>query len=343
MFRIIFLFFLFLCFCSTLSFTANIKGRIILDETWAPMAYLSVIHSFDDLNTASYDFLRYQVEIDSMGYFEINDMELADEDRLYRLHICKKGDPVSTIIIGGQEENFIHFMMNKKSDVTLVQHDHLPGIQHCKIKGHLTESSLTKLFELQKKLNTPPELPSAQNRSFIKKQVLNDFQSIADTASNTVIRLLALHFIQESFASLDHLPLMERIDNGLTISDYSSPYYKSFANQLSFLQFQSNKTSNSWGGWLKWFGLVSLFALIASFLWQKNKGQTESKKEDNTKTVQSLSNQEKRVFNLLKKGKSNKEISSELHIEVSTVKSHLNKIYSRLGVKSRKDIVGKDL
>ena len=59
--------------------------------------------------------------------------------------------------------------------------------------------------------------------------------------------------------------------------------------------------------------------------------------------IQHLSNQEKRVFNLLQKGKTNKEISSELHIEVSTVKSHLNKIYSRLGVKSRKDIVGKDL
>jgi DNA-binding NarL/FixJ family response regulator len=42
---------------------------------------------------------------------------------------------------------------------------------------------------------------------------------------------------------------------------------------------------------------------------------------------------------LLKKGRSNKEIAQELHIEVSTVKSHLNKIYSRLGVKSRKEIV----
>jgi len=66
------------------------------------------------------------------------------------------------------------------------------------------------------------------------------------------------------------------------------------------------------------------------------------KKPAKTPVTHTLSNQEKKVFNLLKKGKSNKEISSELHIEVSTVKSHLNKIYSRLGVKSRKEIIDKE-
>ena len=60
---------------------------------------------------------------------------------------------------------------------------------------------------------------------------------------------------------------------------------------------------------------------------------------DTSNLISQLSVQEKRVLDLLKEGKSNKEISQELHIEVSTVKSHLNKIYSQLGVKGRKEII----
>ena len=59
-------------------------------------------------------------------------------------------------------------------------------------------------------------------------------------------------------------------------------------------------------------------------------------------SAQQLSVQEKKVFDLLKAGSSNKEISDALNIEVSTVKSHVHKIFSRLGVKSRKEIVNGD-
>jgi len=145
--------------------------------------------------------LRYKIELDSTGYFEVNDLELAEGDLIYRLHICKKGDPESSIIIGGKDENFIHFIMNKNSKTTLVQDGALQGLKHCKIEGHPSGSSLIMLFDLQKKLDTPPALPSENNRAFIKNQVLNELQMLADTSSNELIRLLAVHFIKESFAN----------------------------------------------------------------------------------------------------------------------------------------------
>ena len=335
------LLFLVFNFYSIYSFTANIKGKINLDESWANVIYISVIHSFDDLHTASFDFLRYQTEIDSTGYFEFNDLELDEENRIYRLHICKKGDPVSTIIIGGQDENFVHLIMNKESNITLVENENYGGFQHSQIQGQSAKISLDNLFDLQKKLNTPPDLPSAQNRAFIKKQVLTDLQMMADTASNPVVRLLALHFIQESFASVDHLELMEKVHHDLFLAEYSSPYFDSFSRQLEFLQFQTEESLASGFDWLKWLGLIMLFVLLFLF-WQLWKGRSSGIKDAATNKFQSLSNQERKVFHLLKKGKSNKEISSELHIEVSTVKSHLNKIYSRLGVKSRKEIVDRE-
>ncbi len=51
-----------------------------------------------------------------------------------------------------------------------------------------------------------------------------------------------------------------------------------------------------------------------------------------------LSARQKEVFDLIIAGKSNKEIMSELSIEQSTLKTHINKIYKTLGIDSRKQV-----
>ena len=51
-----------------------------------------------------------------------------------------------------------------------------------------------------------------------------------------------------------------------------------------------------------------------------------------------LSSRQKQVFDLIVLGKSNKEIMDELCIELSTLKTHINKIYKTLEVTSRKEI-----
>ena len=49
----------------------------------------------------------------------------------------------------------------------------------------------------------------------------------------------------------------------------------------------------------------------------------------------SLTPREMEVLALLTVGKSNREIATELYMGVSTVKSHLTKMYSKLGVSNR--------
>ena len=48
-----------------------------------------------------------------------------------------------------------------------------------------------------------------------------------------------------------------------------------------------------------------------------------------------LTNREQEVLVFLTTGKTNREIASELHIRVPTVKSHLTSIYLKLGVSNR--------
>ena len=51
-----------------------------------------------------------------------------------------------------------------------------------------------------------------------------------------------------------------------------------------------------------------------------------------------LSAKQKQVFDLIVIGKSNKEIMDELCIELSTLKTHINRIYKILGITSRQQI-----
>ncbi|MEM1121773.1 MAG: hypothetical protein AAGJ18_15080 [Bacteroidota bacterium] len=86
----------------------QITGQINLTSEWSPQIYLSAINDFDDQNVASEDFVINVGEIAADGFFTLEGNNLPSEDRLYRLHVCKKGDPISTIIIGGKEENHVH-------------------------------------------------------------------------------------------------------------------------------------------------------------------------------------------------------------------------------------------
>jgi len=335
---VIFLFLL--VFTITGSEAASLKGKIRLDDSWEPVIYLSLINSFDDLNTASYDFLINAAEIDSTGYFQMDGLQIPESNRIYRLHVCKKGDPVSTIIIGGKDENFIHFIMNGTSEITLNSPEEILGIQQSKVFGNPANKGLDYLIALQKELQTPPDLPSKQKRELVRQQIIAEFKKIADTSSFAIIRLMAMHLIIESSSEPD-LDFMEKTLHTLTVSDSSNPYLKAVSNELDYLNFQSSKKEVTIPLWLKWLLMVilSLLVLIGIWLWfrKKTRGGSDQKIE----RINSLSIQEKKVFELLKTGATNKEISRALNIEVSTVKSHVHKIYSRLGVKSRKEIVNK--
>lgn len=53
--------------------------------------------------------------------------------------------------------------------------------------------------------------------------------------------------------------------------------------------------------------------------------------------LNALSARQRKVFDLIVQGKSNKKIISELIIELSTLKTHINQIYKALDIKSRKE------
>ena len=61
--------------------------------------------------------------------------------------------------------------------------------------------------------------------------------------------------------------------------------------------------------------------------------------EEEDRSYQQLSNRELEILQLLAKGFTNKEISEQIFLSVKTVEAHRSKIYQKLGLKTRADLV----
>lgn len=68
------------------------------------------------------------------------------------------------------------------------------------------------------------------------------------------------------------------------------------------------------------------------------KEQSQSKDDGINDLIEGLTERQREVYDLILLGMTNKEIMSKLFIEQSTLKSHINQIYKKLNIKSRRDL-----
>jgi len=118
---------------------------------------------------------------------------------------------------------------------------------------------------------------------------------------------------------------------------------------LVAFRFDSKKVKLFWSDYPSVAILLALTTALIAVIWlriEKQKTQlliSNLQKENAGKSTKieskllELSLRQKAVFDLILKGKSNKEITAELNIELSTLKTHINQIYKILGIKSRRE------
>jgi DNA-binding NarL/FixJ family response regulator len=71
------------------------------------------------------------------------------------------------------------------------------------------------------------------------------------------------------------------------------------------------------------------------------KEQSQSKDDGRDVLIEGLTERQREVYDLIILGKTNKEIMTELFIEQSTLKSHINQIYKKLKIKNRRELKSK--
>ena len=296
-----------------------VAGKLIIDNSWVPKVYLSRISNLNEMYTMSGKMIVAETPLDSLGNFHFDLGFLTNEESLLRIHLVKKGNPVTTLVIGGRNENHFFFIANNKSKISIenIKSEGLFG--NVKIAG----SPSTVIFN---RINEIADYPNLLNydsipieKQYVEKAVNERLKQLADTCQNPLVSLYALH--KSNFET----------DYSQNKEFYHSYIKKWEANKSSYFRAFRKQLPIQLRNWDAVFSII-IFILLGVGMGFYIRYRRDSK-------FDKLSVQERKIFSLIQQGATNQEISAQCHIEVSTVKTHVSNIFSKLKVKSRKEIL----
>lgn len=329
LFKYSILFLVLVSFTQNSNSQAGIKAQLILDTAiWNPVAYLSLIQDFEAMNTMSYEMITDKAIIDDSGRFSFDTKYFPDGDNLFRIHISKKTDPPASLIIGGNDENHFFVVANKNSQIIIKDSSSIEFIKDIKIEGYYPNQMFRQINEIAGYLDMTSFNGSLIKSELIRNAIYEKLRQYADTCSNPLVSLYALYKSQFE----KNYPVNQQFyKNFLTKwKQERSTYFTEFRKRIPSAGNSKVTLLLFLGGLFFIIGFLVGLAVIKL-----------SKKKQNV--LKDLSVQERKIFTLIMEGKSNKEISEVLKISLSTVKSHVNSIYTKLDINSRKDVLNLNL
>ena len=297
--------------------SVKISGKLLLDSSWTPIVYVSKIRDLSDLYLSAEHLIMAQAKVEQNGQFEVIISPNYDGHQLVRLHVSLQGDPAATLIIDGVKENHGFYAIAPGKELRLdfpkenrlFNHFHANGMQNMQLR---TVDEIIEIHELV--------LHNADrdNREKLVTQVIDQLYHFSDTSSFILPACYALIKSDYGFNRETFLSKMTSLEERLGKHPYLNPFI-----------FKSSNTQLQTGLSLAVTALI--LGIWAIYKYRRRKLEQK---------IHSLSPQERKVATLLISGKSNKEIAGELHVEISTVKSHIYKLFNKLGIDLEKKYCG---
>ena len=321
----------------------EIKGKLNISSDWQHQVFLSTINKLDDYYNANPEFIIQVGNIKSDGTFTLKGDNLPPEPRFYRLYLVKEENSEfdACLYVGGEDHNFIHIILDNNTSLEIqAGTDHLAPFGNYKIIGDKANQALRELNMLIfpsfyfYQIKFPSEL------QFSEQKLNRDLFNFADSSEQILVSLAAMvntdmdkYFDLESSKYLD---FGKHLSENLTNHSYTEDYFR----KMNY--YSGGFNSSSIPLWIYMvIAFLSIALIIAIF---KINSLLKSLKKLSAKplkmindTLPTFTKQEEKILSLILDEKSNKEIASELYIELSTVKTHINKLYSKLGVKNRNE------
>lgn len=326
----------------------SISGKVNLSSEWQPQIFLAAINKLDDYYNAYPDLIVDAALVNADGTFTLQGNNLPSEKKFYRLYLMKEQNSEfdACLYVGGDDHNFVHVVLDNDSELIInsdSNHNALFG--NYTVSGDYDNDMMRVLARLVYPSFYFYEIKFPSELRFSQEKLNRDLISFSDTCQSTMASLAAVintdmdkyHKSNSGFYS----SFSSRLDQDLKENSYREDYER----KLRYYNPDLNPSSNWVGSLAFLFAGISLFLLWQNFqLRKKLKNQTILSVEKESPTEQ-LTNKEKEILSLITEGKSNKEIASELFVELSTVKTHINKIYSKLSITQRKQAIkiGKSL
>ena len=305
--------------------------------------YLLVIDDYEKIDLFLTNQILQETSVNSYGYFEFSGEFLSDTNKIYKIYIDQCNDEItnaSHLLKQCDKSNSIVFIANGTDTVHFALND--LNQMFCSFKSSRLENvAIHKIDSVQEVLLSQLQnTKSDSQRNMLFKTYFKELQKFSITLNEPLAELYSynLYANKKSFARDLYLEDLESssyysgLSKRLQKSYPNSRYLSEYENDIK--QYNVNFTDNSSNIIIISLSSVLLLSLILNFYLIQKKKVKSSK--INYKEI--LSTQEQNVFELMQKGLSNKEIAEQLFVSISTIKSHINNIYAKLKISSRKDI-----
>lgn len=350
------LFFGLCAFC--LPFTAQakytIQGTVNFVDDWQPTIYLAAIDKLDKLTDyyrTSADLVVSVAPIQADGSFILTGDNLPSESRFYRLYLLKEDsrEYETCLFVSVNDHNFIHLILHNDSQlkITADQEAYSPFGNYL-INGDGENLAMRQLADIVYPSFDFYKFQFQTERKLSEEKLQQNLKYFSDTCHSPIVSLAAvvntdfdLYFETDRYFYED---FGERLKKELPHSSYTKNYFR----KLNYYGFEETNALPSWVFLSLGFFAISLLIMSGLTFYFYKKSKTISSTSPPKTTTEDIANlydkltlKEREILGLIQEGKANKEIANQLFIGVSTVKSHINKIYSKLEVKSRKEVVSK--
>ncbi len=318
-----------------------VKGKVNMKGDWQYQVYLATIDKLDDYYSANAKYVINVAAIDPDGHFVLEGNNLPKEAQFYRLYVVKEehSEFNACLFVGGEEHNFVHLILNNDShiEVEAASATYAPFGDYTIIGDRDNElmRSLSKLVYPSYyfyEIKFPSELKFSQDK------LNRDLFNFADTCTSTLASLAAINNTDYDAYFATQLDQYSSFKKELAIKLPDHPYTKDYTRKLRYYGGDFDNEASSIYKWLSI--LLGLLVLGLSYwIYQLKRAQVDSVPIVKAMSLEDfqLTNQEVKILVSIKAGKSNKEIAGDLFIELSTVKSHINKLYAKLMVANRKE------
>ncbi len=305
--------------------------------------YLSVVDNYRKISGVFPEQIIDKTTANAEGIFIFKGDMLPAENRIYRIHVdaCNEDDAANNHFTGhclnSQE---VVFIANNTATIELPYS--FENEMFCKVISEDVRASAflkidslkndmrfafgTYRSEANRKLNSEKWFTVLQNYGKELNEPLAELYSYAffsDRTSN-----LYGYYLEDLKNNEYYDTLLNRLETKYPNASYTEQYRTELQADKNILS-PSSESKIPW--WVYLIGAIAMLSILGNFYFfrkVKNIKYSIEKK-------QSLSAQEQKVLNLILADKSNKEIAAEIFVSVSTVKTHINNLYKKLGVKNR--------
>ena len=299
----------------------------------APAAYhdqlvqLDILDDHIDVVTIADYMILAQTEIDSTGFFQFTGLTLPAGPTYYRIRYRNRVDP--PVSMDFQRRHYLHAVVRAGDTLRI------DGLDP--IGASATNTTLAR-FEAQ--LDTyvdadDPNLPARAREELT--QLRNDYvhRTIYDTEADPYVRIFALGKLGED--APDQLALQAGSE-ALALAELPQSYAEQLLHDFGGFTYRDLQRQNTW---LKVAVgiLLMIIAYCCWLLYVRRSTATALQASSTLVATDELTEKEREVLEQIAAGYSNKEIAARLFVSVSTVKSHINSIYRKLGVTNRRAVV----